>query len=106
MDARRTERQLPTIDSRALYINREEDVGVIQAVVVEEVAGASQKVIGVQDPAFEGNSDTELVFFIALACQWHKIQLLALDGVESGARKRAERRRLIKAPVKAAEHPV
>src|SRR5260370_30594590 len=59
----RAERQLPAIDSRGLHVNREEDVGVIQAVVVEEVSGASQKVICIQDPALEGNSDSELMLF-------------------------------------------
>src|SRR6266849_1594285 len=103
----RAESQLPAIDSRAVYIDGEEDVGVIQTVVIEEVGGASQKVVGIQYPAFEGNGHTELVLFIAFAGQPCKIQLLlASDRVESRARQRAERRRLIKMSVKTSEHPV
>src|SRR5258707_15839635 len=49
----RAERQLPAVDSCALYIDREEDVGVVQTVVVKKVCGASQKIIRVQDPALE-----------------------------------------------------
>jgi Zn-dependent alcohol dehydrogenase len=66
-EARRAERQLPAIDSRGLHLDWEEYVGVTQAVVVEKVGGASQKVVGIQDPSFDGNGDAELVLFIALA---------------------------------------
>src|SRR5262249_16529753 len=47
------------------------------------------------------------VLFIALARQRRKAELLlVLDGVESRARKRAERRGLVKMSVKAAEDPI
>src|SRR6266849_3998888 len=49
-EARRAKGQLPAIDSRGLYVNREEDIGVIQTVVVEKVGCASQKIISIQDP--------------------------------------------------------
>src|SRR3982074_3809857 len=76
----RAKRQLPAVDSRGLHVNRKEDVGVIQAVVVEEVGGASQKIIGIQDPAFEGNSGSELMFLVPLAMQRHEIKpLVDLD---------------------------
>src|SRR6266851_5572337 len=106
-EARRAEGKLPAIDSSGLYVNREEDTGVIQAVVIEKVGGASQKIIGIQDPTSKGNGHAELVLFIAFAGQPCEIQLLlVLDSVQSGPRKRAEWRRLIKTSVKAAEHPV
>src|SRR6267378_5202160 len=63
----RAQCQLPAIDSRALHVNSEEDVGVIQAVVIEEVRRARQKIVGIEHPSFEGNSDSELVLFIPFA---------------------------------------
>src|SRR5260370_10329875 len=103
----RAERQLPAIDSRALYIDGEEDVGIIQTVVVEKVGAASQKVVGIQDPTFKGNGHAELVLFIAFAGQPCEIELLlVLDGVQSGPRTRAEWRRLVYMSVMAAQHPL
>src|SRR5260370_15923095 len=63
----RAQCQLPAVDSRSLHVNREEDVGVIQAVVIEEVRRARQKIVGIEYPAFEGNGDAELVLFIPFA---------------------------------------
>ncbi len=75
--------------------------------MVEEVSGASQKIVGIQNPTFDGNGHAELVLFIALARQRDEVQLLlVLNGAQSGAGKRAEGRRLIKMSVKAAEDPV
>src|SRR4029077_2744032 len=73
---RGTKSQLPSIDSRALHVDREEDVGIVQAVVIEKVGGASQKVVGIQDPAFEWNSDSELMLFVTLTSQGHEIKPL------------------------------
>src|SRR5260370_40329230 len=103
-DARRTERRLPAIDSRSLHVHREEDARVIQGIMVEKVGGASEKVVGVQDPVLKGKGDTDMVFFIALACQRQEINLLSLDGAQSRAGKRAERWGMIKVHVKDAVH--
>ncbi len=75
--------------------------------MVEEVGGANEKVVGIQDPAFERDGQAELVLFIAFAGQRCEIQLLlVLDSVQGRPRKRAKGRRLIKMAVKAAENPM
>ncbi len=80
MDARRAQRKFPAVDARALNGDRDENLRVIEIVVVEEVGGASEKVVSVQDPAFEGNRDSELMLFVPLAMQGHEIKpLLGLD---------------------------
>src|SRR4029077_4728693 len=68
-DAWGTQRQLPAIDSRALNIDGEKNVGVVQAVVVEEVLRAIQEVVGVEHPALERNRDAELMLFVLLPVQ-------------------------------------
>src|SRR5260370_37326684 len=86
-DPWRTQRQLPAIDSRALYIDREKDVRAVQAVVVEEVVRASRKVVGIERPALEGNSDAKLVLFVALPPHGYEIKLLlSLDVIHRGSR--------------------
>src|SRR6266436_3589726 len=86
-DPWRTQRQLPAIDSRALYIDREKDVRAVQAIVVEEVFRASRKVVGVERPALEGNSDAKLVLFVPLPPQRYEIKLLlSLDVIQRGSR--------------------
>src|SRR5712664_2111075 len=86
-DPWRTQRQLPAIDSRTLYIDREKDVRAVQAIVVEEVFRASRKVVGIERPAFEGNGDAKLVLFVALPPQGHEIKLLlSLDVIQRGSR--------------------
>src|SRR6266446_1212515 len=63
----RAQCQFPAVDSCGLHVNREEDVGVIQTVVIEEVRRTRQKIVGIEHPAFEGNGDAELVLFIPFA---------------------------------------
>src|SRR5258707_661694 len=86
-DPRGTQRQFPAIDSRALHIDREKHIRVVQAVVVEEVFRASQKVVGIERPALEGNGDAKLVLFVALPAQGYEIKLLlSPDIVQRGPR--------------------
>ena len=72
-DSRRTQRQFPTTDSGSLHVDREEHIGIVQAVVIEEVGSSRQKVVGIQHPAFVRNGQTELVLFIAFARQRHEV---------------------------------
>lgn len=106
-ESRRAQREFPAIDARALNVHREENVGAIEAVVIEEIRGAIQEVIRVQDPSFHRNGHTELVLLIPLAWQRRVAELLlVLDGAESRARERAQRRRLIEVPIKAPKDPM
>src|SRR5260370_8329466 len=63
-EARRAEGKLPAIDSSGLYLNRDEDTGVIQAVLVDNVGGASQKTIGLPDPPSKTNAHPQPTLFI------------------------------------------
>src|SRR5260370_9409463 len=54
-EARRAEGKLPAIDSRGPYVNREEDIGVIQTVVVEKIGCPSQKSTTIHCPTSQAN---------------------------------------------------
>src|SRR5258708_12214010 len=54
-DPRGTQRQFPAIDSRALHIDREKHIRVVQPFVFEAIFRASQTVIALNRPALQWN---------------------------------------------------
>src|SRR5215469_14081774 len=68
-DAWRAGGGFPTADASAVDGQREEDVGVAEDVVVEEIVGCGAEVGNVEGPACEGNGESELALFITLAVQ-------------------------------------
>ena len=44
--------------------------------MVEEIVCPSQKIIGIERPALDGNGDAELMLFVALPTQRNEIKLL------------------------------
>src|SRR6202167_2077876 len=76
VNSRRTQRQFPSVDARALNRDREKHVGIIQVVVVDEILCARQKVIRVDRPPKQWNRDAKLMLLIALAMQRNEAQIL------------------------------
>ena len=71
-DARRTKRDFPRVNQRAINRDGKKKIGFADIVVVEEIIRAGLKCVGIQRPAAEGNRDAELVLFVALAVQRHE----------------------------------
>src|SRR3984957_10679383 len=106
VNSRGTQRQLPTVDARALNRDWKKHFGVVQVVVVEEILRARQKVIRVDRPPEQWNRDAKLMLLIALAMQRNEAQILLRDEIDQRAAHRTEWRRLVKMPVESAEHPI
>src|SRR5581483_3395424 len=98
--------RLEAADAGAVYGQREEDVGVAEHVVVEEVARGGMEVAEVEIPAAQRDGESELVCLIALAAKWQKSKALGRCKIEERARDGRERRRLIEAVVRRARNPV
>ena len=73
VEARRMQGEFPAIDTSALNGDGDEDFGVIEIVVVEEVGGAGEEVVGVERPAAKRDSDAELMFFVTLPMQRNEL---------------------------------
>src|SRR5262252_5495834 len=65
----RMERGFPTMDAGAFDGQWEEDVGVAEDIVVEEVAGVGLEVGEVQGPATDRNGEAEFALLVSLAAQ-------------------------------------
>src|SRR5580692_2433771 len=102
----RTQCQLPPIDPRALNCHRKKQVRIVEVVMVEKILCPRQKIIRVKRPAMKGNRHAELMLFVALSVKRNKSQILVGSRVQKRSRKRKQRRRLIKMPVKRPENPV
>ncbi len=68
-EMRRAQGELPGLNERALHGDGNEDAGLADVVVVEEIFGAGLEGVGVEQPAAEGNLHAELMLFVALAVQ-------------------------------------
>lgn len=75
-NARRTQRQFPAIDARALNRDGNEEVGIVEIVVVEEIPCQRLKIVGINRPPVKRNGHAELVLLVALAMQRHESQAL------------------------------
>lgn len=74
--------------------------------MVEEIGGASQKIVGIEGPAAKGNSYAELVLFVAFAVERNKTEILIVGGGEKWTGNSEQRRSLIEMSVEGAENPV
>ena len=104
--ARRAQNEFPAANARALDGDGDENLRVVEIVVVKEIIGASEEVIGVEGPATKRDSDAELVFFIAFAMKRHEAQVLARGELNQRAGKGEQRGCLVEMAVKAAEDPL
>src|ERR1035438_5926388 len=95
MNAWRTQGEFPPIDARTLDGDGEKDVGIIEVVVVEEIVGASQKIVGVECPSSDRNRHSKLMFFIALPVQGGKAQVLTGGKLDQRTGDGVQRRRLV-----------
>src|SRR5258708_1007214 len=80
--AGRAERELPTVDARALNGDGEKQVGVVEIIVVEEIHGASEKIVGIERPAVKWNGDAKLVLFVAFPVKRNEAQILIVGGLQ------------------------
>ena len=67
----RGERSVASVPRMRAFVDgeREENIGISHAVVVEEIPGAGAEIVRRRSPALEGNGHPELVFFVALAAE-------------------------------------
>ena len=105
-DARRAQGELPPVNARALNRDGKENVGVIQIVVIEEVAGARQEIVGVKGPASKRDSDPKLVLFVPFTVKRDEIKGLSSDELQEGTGCGDKWRRLIEMAVEAAKDPL
>ena len=105
-DAGRAEGEFPGADERAVDGDGEEDAGVADVGVVEEVVDAVLEGVGVEQPAVEGNLHAELVLLVALAVEWDEGGVVGAGEGEDRAGGGEERRRLVEVAVEGAEDPV
>src|SRR5258708_5596104 len=85
---RRTRRQLKSPYPRALNSQRKEDARITERVVIEEVLRSGMEVAAVDVPTLDRKGRAELIFFIALAVQWHESDPLSQRELEQRTRNR------------------
>src|ERR1035438_5936056 len=66
---RAAQRSFPGTHQGAVYGDRDEDVGLADVRVIQEIVDSRLEVVDLQRPAAEGNLNAELVLFVALAAQ-------------------------------------
>src|SRR6185437_12243802 len=74
--------------------------------MVEEVPCSGAEIVSIEDPAVDGDCNTKLMLLVALAFERQKPKTLCSRQLQERAGKREQRRRLIVASVKTAQHPV
>lgn len=72
------------MDERSVYGDGVVEAGLADVGVVEEIVGAGLESVGIEQPAFKGNLQAELMFFVALAVERVKVVLLPLAKVMMG----------------------
>ena len=77
-DAWRAESEFPSANDCLGDGDGEEEVGLADVVMIEEIHDVGAEVIGVENPAVIGDGDSELVFFIALAVERNESQAVGL----------------------------
>ncbi len=108
-DLRRTQSHLPGTHQSAIDGDGEEHVRLAEVGVVKEVVDAVLHVGDVEQPALEGNLNTELMFFVALGRQRCE-RVFAFSQVRCVVQHRGgnglERRGLEEVSIKTAQDPV
>ena len=102
----RMQRQFPAADERGVYGDGKEDVGVSEAIMVEEIFRAGAEGIRVERPILERNRHTKLGLFIALAVERNEGKTLTVDELQERAGRGYQRRGLVEMAVKAAKNPI
>src|ERR1700723_108602 len=103
--------QLGSANARIRQSDRDENVRLADIVVVEKIYAASFEIVAVQQPAANGDRDSQLMFFTAFAMKGLKGSRVAgsrdaLKKTEKRPGKGHQRRRLIKVAPEGTEHPV
>ena len=105
-DAGRVRGDFPAANAGAVDGEREENVGVAEHIVVEEVSGAGAEVGNVKGPARERNGQAEFVLFVALTAQRQETESLLSGLVEQRTVHGEQRRGLVVASIESAQNPV
>src|SRR5215472_12418076 len=89
----------PASDARVAESYGEEDVGIAQDIVIEEIDCAGAEIAHVQDPAVEWDGHPELVLLVALPMKWQetlrRTRVQARSGREGRMIHRYQRWRLV-----------
>src|SRR5512146_973227 len=104
-DRWRVQRHLLASNAHAINREGEEDVGVAQGIVVEEVSSAGAEGVRIQCPSADRNGDTELVLLVALASQHKKACALLGHKFKQRTGNGRKRRRLVEAAIGGAQYP-
>src|ERR1035437_7913300 len=84
----------------------QEDVRIADGVVVKEIPHSGVKVSECRYPVAQGNGDTVLLLYVALALQGEEGDSLAGRVLEQGPRHGVERWRLVVIRVSGPQHPI
>ena len=105
-DARRAQSCLPSADDGLGDGDGKEKVGLANVVVIEEIGSVGAEVVGVEDPPAKWDGDSELMFFVSLAVEFDKSEIVGGGKLQQRAGGRDERGRLVVMAVEGAEGPV
>src|ERR1700739_4599987 len=103
---RRAKGGFPCLNEGTLHGDGNEDAGLADVAVVEEIVGAGLERVGIEQPTVEGNLHAELVLFVTLAAQRDEAGVCAVRVCERRTGEAGERRRLVEVSVEPAEDPV
>ena len=84
----------------------DEDAGLADVLVVEEVFGAGLEGVGVEEPAVEGDLNAELMFFVAFSFEWDVAEAVVVGVVEQRTGDAGDCWWLVEVAVEGAEDPV
>src|SRR5713226_9090654 len=105
-DARRMNRQLPSLDECSADRQRKENVGVPDVAMIKIILRPRSERIGVDCPPAQRNAHAKLRFCIPFAVQGFRPQVLAGHKLQHRPGHRDQRRSLVEMSVEPAKHPV
>src|ERR1700759_2241568 len=104
-ELRRADVRLPAADARAIDGQWEKQIRVADGVMVEKIARSSAEIIERSGPSAIRDDQTNVVLLIALAVQRQEIKVLRLGKFKDLSCHCIERRSLVVARVRPAQHP-
>ena len=84
----------------------EEEIGLADIVVIEEISDIGSEVVGVENPAMVGDGYAGVMFFVALAVEFDEPDAIGIGKLEQRTRGGDKRGGLVVMAVESAEGPV
>ncbi len=103
---RRAQGDLGAADDRAQIGQRNEDAGVADHIVIEEIARAGVETIGVERPSAQRDAQSDIVLNVALPLERNEAETLRHREIERRAGQAVERRRLVVIRVVSVHRPM